>query len=283
MNPNSNYTKSRGLLIGIFFFCIGNCHAQNLSVGDQHKGDMYFYWGWNRGFYTNSNMHLYGDNYDFTLHKVVATDRQTPFSADPYLNPVRLTIPQTNFRIGYFFNDHYNISFGFDHMKYVVQTYQTVKISGEIHDTGMIYDGDYHDADIVISPDFMQFEHTDGLNYINVELRRQDELFDFKKVKINFTEGLSIGALVPRTDAELLNFDDNDRYHLSGFGLGIVAGLNVTFFNHFFVQTEAKGGFIDMPSLRTTPSSTDKGTQSFFFGQYNIVFGWVFHLEKPSR
>ena len=157
MIPNSSITKLQYFLIGVLFFlCLGNCHAQRTPASlNHHKGDLYFYWGWNRGHYTKSDMHLYGDSYDFTLYDVVAKDRQTPFSVDPYLNPVQLTIPQTNFRIGYFFNDHYNISIGFDHMKYVVQTNQSVKISGEIQDTGTIYDGEYRDNTIIISPDLV--------------------------------------------------------------------------------------------------------------------------------
>lgn len=264
-------------------FCFTEGWAQNVGVSEtHHKGDLYFYWGWNRGFYTQSDIHLHGKTYDFTLFDVVAKDHQTPFELNAYFNPVQATIPQTNFRIGYFFHDHYNLSFGFDHMKYVVQKYQTVKISGEIRETGMVYDGIYRNDAIVISPDFLELEHSNGLNYINFELRRFDQIFNFNKIKVNLTEGISIGALVPRTDAELLNFEDNDRFHLSGYGVGAIAALNLTFFNHFFLQTEAKGGFIDMPSLRTTPYSSDTGEQSFFFAQFNFVFGWVFHLQKPQ-
>jgi hypothetical protein len=40
-----------------------------------------------------------------------------------------MTIPQTNFRIGYFINDHYSIALGVDHMKYVAQN-QVANITG---------------------------------------------------------------------------------------------------------------------------------------------------------
>ena len=245
-----------------------------------HKGEMYAYWGWNRGFFTDSDIHLHGETYDFTLKDVVATDRQTPFHLDPYLNPMKMTLPQTNFRLGWFFSDHYNISFGFDHMKYVVVQDQTVKINGEIRDTGTRFDGTYRDDDINISPDFMQLEHTNGLNYLNFELRRFDRLFEWEKVELNLTEGVSAGVLMPRTDAELLNFEDNNRYHVSGYGMGLMVGLNITFFRHIFIQSEAKGGYISMPSLRTTPYDTDKGDQAFFFGQYNFVFGFTVNLPS---
>jgi hypothetical protein len=32
----------------------------------------------------------------------------------------KMTHSQTNFRIGYFINDHYSIALGVDHMKYVM-------------------------------------------------------------------------------------------------------------------------------------------------------------------
>ncbi len=47
-----------------------------------------------------------------------------------YINPMEMTIPQTNFKLGYFINDHYNISIGVDHMKYVMTQDQKTAISG---------------------------------------------------------------------------------------------------------------------------------------------------------
>jgi len=246
------------------------------------KGDIYLYWGWNRGFYTNSDIHFEGDYYDFKLRDVVAKDRQSHFNIDSYLNPGKLTTPQTNFRIGYFINDRYNISFGFDHMKYVVQANQTVKIDGEISNTETIYDGRYENADIVITPGFLEFEHTDGLNYLNMSLRRVDKILDLNKVKVHFTGGIDVGVVVPRTDSELLNFGENDKYHLSGFGGSLVTGINLTFFDFLFIQSELKGGYINMPDIRTTSSSLDNASQNFFFGQYNIVFGGIFHFARPK-
>ena len=75
-------------------------------------------------------------------------------------------------------------------MKYVVQANQVVNINGSISESGTVYDGMYTNEDIPITTDFLQFEHTDGLNYINFEFRRFDKIFDLNKVKINLAEGL---------------------------------------------------------------------------------------------
>ena len=50
-----------------------------------------FHWGWNRANYSKSDIHLKGNNYDFTLHDVVAKDRQTPFSFDVYFHPTKFS------------------------------------------------------------------------------------------------------------------------------------------------------------------------------------------------
>ena len=38
----------------------------------QNKGKFYFYWGWNKAQYTNSDLSFKGDDYDFTLYDVAA-------------------------------------------------------------------------------------------------------------------------------------------------------------------------------------------------------------------
>lgn len=272
------------LLIALLFLMALGAFGQNKSKPDKtdKKGKLYLYWGWNRGWYTNSDISFSGDDYDFSLSDVVAKDRQTPFSLNAYLNPALISIPQYNFRIGYFINDHYDISFGVDHMKYVVELDQTVEISGEISGTGTVYDGVYDNDHIVIEEGFLLFEHTDGLNYLNVEFRRFDNIFDFNKVKINLTEGFGAGVLMPKTNATLLNNERHDDFHLAGWGMGAVVAVNISFFEWFFIQSEFKGGFISMPDIRTTMYSADQASQNFFFSQLNIVFGATINLNRKS-
>ena len=238
-----------------------------------NKGKIYFYWGWNRGSFSNSNISFSGSDYNFTLKDVVADDRQTSFDAQTYLLPGNATIPQYNFRIGYFITDNYNISFGIDHMKYVMRQEQTVVIDGEINNSGTIYDGAYSNDEIKLTDDFLQFEHTDGLNYANISFRRFDEIYELYKIKISLTEGIGVGILYPKTNTSLLNKERYDEFHLAGYGLDAVVGVNLSFLKYFFIQSEIKGGYINMPNIRTTNSESDKASQDFFFSQIMIVFG----------
>ncbi len=270
-------------LLFVILFLPFVLNAQNQESNNDFyrakKGNLYFYWGWNWEWFTKSDIHFQGTNYDFTLNDVVANDRPSKFGFNPYFHPGFVTLPQYNFRVGYFFKDNWDISFGIDHMKYVMQQNQTVDIEGNIANSNTIYDGTYVNDKIVLEEDFLKFEHTDGLNYINFELRHSDPFFKYRSIQLSAIEGVGAGVLVPKTNTTLLNNPRYDEFHLAGFGLGAVVGLNVNFLKYFFIQTELKGGFISMPDIRTTASKSDKANQHFFFSELDILFGGIIRLK----
>lgn len=264
-----------------------------------NKGKFYVFWGGNRETYSTSDIHFSGENYDFVVHNAQASDKPKGYHID-YINPARMTIPQTNFRMGYFVNDHYNISIGVDHMKYVMNQKQIANVSGYVNlpvtENGAIYNGVYNNTPVDLyanynpdndsnPPPFLTFEHTDGLNYINTEISRVDDIssklfksWNSDKVQINLTEGFGAGILLPKTNTRLLGKDRYDQFHVSGYGISAKAGLNFTFFKHFFIQTEVKGGFINMNDIRTTQFKSDKAEQHFWFLQSIITVGGIFKI-----
>ena len=247
-----------------------------------NKGKFFVSWGGNREVYSKSDVTFSGSNYNFTIQNMVAHDKPKGWHID-YINPGRMTIPQTNFRMGYFVNDHYSIAIGVDHMKYVMTQNQTANITGTIG-SGLPFSGNYSKSPTVMSESFLMYEHTDGLNYVNTEISRHDDIsewFNIKntdKIQISLTEGMGIGMLYPKTNTTLLGKQRHDDFHVSGYGTSIKAGLNVTFFKHFYIQTELKGGYINMPDIKTTFSNTDSASQEFFFFQKIIAFGGIFKI-----
>ena len=265
-------------------------YAQEAPVLDynvhDNKGKFFIYWGWNRAAYTNSDISFRGDSYDFILDDVRAKDRPTPWEPSVYFGITSITIPQTNFKIGYFINDHYNISVGVDHMKYVMVQDQPVIINGQISDPNPNeFVGSYTNDEIILTEAFLTFEHTDGLNYINVEISRVDDILKLinkgmKNLEVNITEGVGAGMLLPKTNAKLMSNERHDDFNVAGYGLNVKVGLNVTFFKYFFVQGELKGGFIHMPNIRTTQFKSDKASQAFMFGETDFLFGAIFRISK---
>ena len=252
-----------------------------------NKGKFFVYWGGNRETYSKSDITFKGDDYNFTIDNVRAHDKPKGYHID-YVNPARMTIPQTNLRFGYYITDHYNVSLGVDHMKYVMTQDQTANVSGSINlpaaEEGSIHNGEYNDTPKVMSKDFLMFEHTDGLNYVHAQINRVDDISSFlhlpntDKFQINLTEGVGGGLLYPKTNATLLSKQRHDDFHVSGYGLSAQVGLNLTFFKYFFIQGELKGGYIDMQDIKTTSSNADSASQHFGFFQRMITVGGIFRL-----
>lgn len=279
-----SHNKTIKVLTLLFVVFISGKMAAQAPVKEKvtNKGKFYVYWGWNRGTYSNSDIRFKGDNYDFTLSDVTARDKPTKFGLNPYFRLDRITIPQTNYRIGYFFKENYTVSIGVDHMKYVMNADQNVMINGTIN-TGSSYDKIYTNENIQLVEDFLTFEHTDGLNYINVEVKRFDDFshligLNSKNLQINLTEGLGAGILFPKTNTRLLGQERHDDFHLSGWGVSASVGLNITFLKHFFIQSDVKVGYINMSDIRTTKSASDSASQSFSFLENTLVFGGRFRL-----
>jgi len=252
-----------------------------------NKGKMYVIWGWNRGHFSDSDIHFKGENYDFILRDVKAKDKVSAFTFRDYGNPGRITIPQTNYRIGYFFHENYTVSIGVDHMKYVMRNYQTVKIDGEIN-AGTQFDGTYNNDDILLTHSFLTFEHTDGLNYVNLEVNRFDNLnkllnFKSKDLEVSLTEGIGAGILYPKTNTKLLGKERYDEFNVAGYGISAKVGLNLTFFKYFFLQSDFKVGYINMDDIRTTANKSDSASQKFTFFEKTIMIGTRFQLGKGKE
>lgn len=279
----------QSFLMVVLSFCVFSQYSnaqENISPEKytaHNKGKFYFFWGGNRETYSKSDIHFKGDDYDFTLYDVEAHDKPKGWHVD-YINPARMTIPQTNLRLGYYITDHYNISIGVDHMKYVMFQDKRVNYSGYYPNAGT-YNENPNNSQLNLSEDFLTFEHTDGLNYVNTEFSRVDDVthklfktLNTDKIQINITEGLGAGILYPKTNAKLLGKERHDDFHISGYGISAKAGLNFTFYKYFFIQTELKGGYIDMNDIRTTFSNSDRASQHFWFLQSVIAFGGIFKI-----
>ncbi|MFM7104571.1 MAG: hypothetical protein ACKOW8_03550, partial [Flavobacteriales bacterium] len=105
-------------MYGIVLLIGSKVIAQNTSKDALEKErQFYVTWGYNRAFYKPSDIHFKGDGYDFTLRQARAEDLPEKFS-DIYFNINQFTVPQFQFRLGYYFSKNTAVSAGWDHMKY---------------------------------------------------------------------------------------------------------------------------------------------------------------------
>ena len=247
------------------------------------KGNFFLFWGYNRGTYSNSDIHLKGDDYDFTLHNVPAHDMPEEFSFAVYFNPQKITIPQFNARGGYYISDHWVVSAGWDHMKYQTKDGAAVTISGTIDPSAStIYAGSYDNDSITMNHnELVRMEHSDGLNLIQFNTERHDLLWMDKKEKMGLESVLGSGIIFPMpwTNAKIFGVRNDDRPHFTGFGISVFAGVKFFFFKHVFLQAIGKTGFVTLPGIVITPKGgSERANQKIFFREALVVIGYNFRL-----
>ena len=233
------------------------------------------YWGWNRSNYSNGDIHFWGADHDFTLKNVGATDLQTDLGGGglfgTYLNPKEITIPQTNLRVAYQLNADTAIALNLDHMKYVVTPDQVVAISGQIN-------GVAQGPSVALDTNYLNFEHTDGLNIITLEYEKQRSVGWFGPGFPTKAFGLvGIGIVMPKSNVTLnmLGRARNDEFHLAGYSAGVGAGLEVDIYKDFFFRTAYKFGYVTLPDVLTS-SQGDKASHNFTYNEWLIAFGYRF-------
>ena len=156
---------ARFIVVAIGLLSVVQSQAQTVKFWepvDQHK-KFWVLWAYNRSHYANSDIHFHGSGYEFTLYDVMAHDDPSEFETDVYLNPTKFTIPQFNFRAGYFFKPNWSLSVGWDHMKYKMNNLQSARIEGYINESvSERYGAVYSDTTIQLKSSFLKYEHTDG-------------------------------------------------------------------------------------------------------------------------
>lgn len=273
-----------GIILILSFLGKVTFSQKNINNSSTDKGHFFVSWGWNRAAYTKSNISFKGSDYDFQLRKVVAHDKPSKINFRNYLQIDRLTIPQTNFRVGYFVRNNLSVSIGFDHMKYVMDNDQTVFMKGVITQRGQ-FEGNYN-GEKKITADFLTYEHSDGLNYINVEVEKYYKLLHGLNNKFTLYGFLGGGAgiLMPRTDIKLMNYERSDAFHVSGFGVNIKAGIQATLFKHLFIKFENKNGYINMPDINLHKKGVPgRAKQFFFFTAVDGMIGYSFSFRNKKK
>ncbi len=252
------------------------------------KGQMYFYWGYNRSAYTKSDLTCVGDGYNFTMNDLQASDNPERFSPKVYFNPKKITIPQFNIRMGYFFNDHWGVSIGYDHMKYVMNNNQTVFLTGHIDDElGTDWSGEYQNEEQSTNNTFIHYENSDGLNYMRIALTRSGLLLNCGKnnwFQLESKLGISSGFILSFNDFNFAGQFDRRTVSISGFGISVHPGVRALFGNHLFLQANIAAGFIDQLKVKTRPNDLDSfAFQKFGYISPEFVFGYKWKIKNRKK
>ena len=235
------------------------------------KGKFFLNLGFNWSRYGRSDINLDGPGYDFTLEDVVGHDQ-------PYKPSL-----QYNIHVGYFVSEHYSVTVGYDHMKYVLKVPQEVTISGVIGSeisnpaiqTGQ-YAGNYNNETLTITPDLLTLEYTDGFNYVSTHVQRYDDIWvsNNRKTSLALETGVGLGAVIPRADVKLFKVGMNNKLNVAGWGASAKAGLMFNLNKRLYFLASLEAGHANMYKVYTTGRNDfDKASQKLNFLQSLYLIG----------
>lgn len=261
-----------------FIYFINSSFSQT-----KEKGNFYFGWGYNRDWYSKSDIRLQNDNpqiingksytYDFTVYDATAKDRP---DFDQIKDVVNFSVPQFSTRIGYFFDNKrdFGIELNYDHAKYVVNDYQKVRVKGQIN-------GEYFDKDTILDPQtFLHFEHTDGANFAMVNFIKRWKLIESKDKKNNI--GLILkpgfGFVYPRTDVTIFGNRINNDWKVAGIIGGVETGIRAEFLKNGFIEFTGKAAYANYMNAITQGKGYGKASHKFWAFEAILILGYQFKL-----
>jgi hypothetical protein len=251
--------------------------AQDIAP-PKKRGQLFFSWGYNRDWYSNSTIHFVktdadpAKSYDFTLYDATAHDKP---DYDDYWNLARLTVPQYDFRVGYQFNDKHDLGLevDWDHLKYVVTDWQNVRLKGQIHGTSI-------DRVAPLDPDTVHLQHTNGNNYLLFSLTKRKTLYSHPYFQVDALGKVGAGPLISYTISTILGDYDPGYFHYHGWVVATSLGVRVSFLKNFFIQSDFQGAFVDYTNTKLGKNHDGLSTHTFYSLQWSWEGGVIFPIGK---
>ena len=256
------------VLVGVLVMVLNQVSAQTPKKKKERKGEFYFSWGYNKEWYTQSDLFVdqpaLGNNY--VMKGIRANDHP---GWDEGIFDRAISIPQYNYRIGYFFNKKKGLAWeiNFDHTKYIMA-------DQEVHVVGTYQ---HRSVDT-----FMAFNHpgsyyylNNGANFLLFNIVKRWNLFESKSqnLKVDFLGKAGIGPVIPHVENSLFGLANDPHFQLGGWNVGVEGAIRTTFYKYVYLEYCQK-----MDYARYSGLSMNNGTAHQAFGTYEMILNLGFTI-----
>lgn len=247
--------------------------AQN-ATRSSHRGEFYISWGYNTEWFTRSNVKIsqpdLGNNY--TFRHIKGNDHR---GWDEGLFSKPLTIPQYNYRIGYFFNDKRDlgVEINFDHTKFLFTDGQQAVIKGT-------FNGKPIDSTVNFSkPDFHYYLNN-GANFFLFNIVKRWHWVTNKagNIKIDALGKFGVGPVIPHVDNKFFGNANKPHFQLGGWNVGTEGVLRSTFYKHVYLELCGKLDYARYSNLRIY-----RGTAKQAFGTAEVIMNLGYTLNTRKK
>lgn len=242
----------------------------------ERKGEFYFSWGYNKDWYTHSNVHVkqpsLGNNYTFL--NIKGHDRP---GWDGQFFTRELTIPQYNYRIGYIFNKEKGLGFeiNFDHTKFIFAD-QQAHIKGTRNGKPV---------DSVVnfnSNNGFYYFLNNGANFLLFNFVKRWHYYKTKdeKIKIDGLGKVGLGPLIPHVQNAFFGQPNDADFQFGGWNIGVEYALRATFFKNVYLEFANK---LDYASYSGLAIYQGKARQAFGCYEWILSLGGTFPMGKKVK
>lgn len=224
------------------------------------KGQLYLSWGYNKEWYTLSNIHVRQEalGNDYTFKNVIGKDKPGWNDKSIFKQPV--SIPQYNYRLGYWFKNNWAIEINFDHTKYQVDQQQLLHIEGKMN---------FQPVDTyVINRGNLLWQLNNGANFFlfNIVHRIQVPKMQYKNFNVSLLMKGGLGFMVPHVENTILGNNNKPGFQLGGWDVGVEAALRFTFFKYAYLEYCNKAVYARYSNLKIY-----EGQARQAFGCYEMI------------
>lgn len=247
----------------MFLSATGYSIAQTTKKKKNKTGSIYFSWGYNSESYTPSTIHIQqdalGNSYD--LVHVNGHDHE---GWNNGVMDKALTIPQYNYRLGYYFNDKQDlaIELNFDHTKYIIVDGTSQHMKGTFNHRPV-------DSTIVFSQENGDYYYlNNGANFFLFNIVKRIGLYHTKdhNLLVDLTGKAGIGPVIPHVQNSFFGNANDPHFQFGGWNTGIELALRVTVLRYGFIEVSQKLDYARYSNLKIYD-----GTAKQNFGTYESI------------
>ncbi len=260
------------LLFSIFLFSSIKSDAKNKK---DRTGSIYFSWGYNTEWYTKSTVTIKqpGLGNDYEMVHVNAHDHR---GWDEGLFHKAFTIPQYNYRLGYYFNKKQDlgIEINFDHTKYLIADGQQVHLKGTLANKSV-------DEQIFFaqSNGFYYFLNN-GANFLLFNLVKRVPVYNAKtcKLKVDLTGKAGIGPVIPHVQNDLFGQINAQQFQLGGWNTGAETAVRITVMKYAYFEFSQKVDYARYSHLLVYDGRAKQN-----FGTYELILSLGFIIPTTKH
>lgn len=262
------------ILICVPFLLLSTITDAQTQKKKHRKGEIYFSWGYNKEWYTHSNVHVkqpsLGNDYQFKNikgHDHPGWDGQFFTKA--------LSIPQYNYRLGFLINRKKNLFFeiNFDHTKFIFAD-QNAHIVGKLN-------GRQVDSTVAFNEANGFFYYlNNGANFLLFNLVKRWQICesDNHNFKLDGLGKAGIGPVIPHVENMLFGVRNDPHFQLGGWNVGAEAALRATFYKLVYLEFANKVDYARYSGLKL-----NDGTAHQAFGTYEFILSLGFTIPTGKK